>query len=522
MRSRLPHLGGALVICLLAALGLGACKGGEGDGLAAIAPPDSPLFVEVGIDPEGEQAEAFTSFVERVAGIRDVRAEVIAALDRELAADGTDITFEEDIEPWLGDRAGVFVRSFEPSEVAGGVPDFAAAVEVSDADAAQSFLDQAAASVETLPETRSYGGHDYRYAPADGGVAVGLIDDKLVVGTESSFMVAVDAAEGESLVDSEEYRGMTDALSDERLVTAFVNPGAALDAAIREEGEIDRSEERLLRPLLGGPLANSAAAGIVAAEDSVSLETTAFGSAEDAGPGSLLIESLPAESWLAVAAPELGTMLAGVLDQVEHRGLPGAGAIRRRLRRQIGIDLRGDLVRWLGGAALFVEGTGFPGVTAGLIAETSDVDGPRRLLHRVEAIAERDSGLRSSGPPEGAGYGFSLGVPSLGGGVEAGVVGDRLVAVAGGTLAQALAPERTLAEDERFEAAVEALGEGFDPNAYLYLPSLLELAERGGAAEDPDFAAALPHLERFEAAVSGMRTEGEEAVTRWTLTLDAE
>lgn len=521
MRRRLPNLGGSLPLALVACLALGACGSDGPDDLASYAPPDAPLFAQVAIDPDSEQTEALTDFAERVSGVDDPLAALRQELDQALAEGETGLDFEEDVEPWLGDHAAVFVRSFEPSAVADGVPDFAAIVEVDDADDARSFLDRAAANESPAPERRSYDGHDYLFDPEDGGVAVGLVDDGLVVGTESAFMVAVDASEGESLAESSEYADRTGALSDDRVATAFFEPGPALEAAIAN-GELKAAKRRLLQPLLSGPLAAPFASGLSADDGSLSLEVAATAAEDELGAAAPMIESLPSGSWLAVAAPDLGATLARILDQVEKGGLPGARAVRQRLRAQTGIDLHGDLLAWLGGASLFVEGTGVPGLTAGLIAETYDARGPRRLLARARELIVRRSGLRSSGPPGGAAYGFSVGIPSLGGGAEAGVVGGRLVAVFGGTVAEALEPERTLADDERFAAAAEALGDEFDPNLYLHLPSLLDVAERGGASDDPDYVAAAPYLSRLEALLSGTRLAEEQVVSRWTLTLARE
>jgi hypothetical protein len=517
LRRRLAQLAGSLIL----AVSLAACGGDDDEnGLAALAPPDAPLFVEVSIEPEGEQSTAVLDLVARVSGIEDPLAALRSELDAELSGWGSELTFTEDVEPWLGDRAGVFVRTFEPSEVARGAPDFGLVLEVDDAGAARDFVDRIAGDDNWSPESRSYGGFDYLFDPEDGG-AVGLVDDRLVVATESSFIVAADATEGESLAESEEYRERTELLEAERFATVFIDPAAAIEAAIAA-GEIERSDRRMLQPLLGGMLSSTVAAGVIGGEDSLSVEVAAIVADADADEfesESPLIESLPAGSWLAIAAPQLGTMLSRVLDQVEHGGLPGARGIRARVRARTGIDLDGDLVDWLGGAAFFVEGTGVPGVTAGLIAETTDVEGPRRLLERAREAAERDSGLTSSGPPDGAVYGFSIGIPSLGGGAEAGVVDGRLVAVFGGTVSQTLEAEQTLADDSRFTEAADALGDDVEPGFYLDLPSLFDVAESGGAADDPSYVAARPYLERLGSLLGGTRVEGSQALSRWTLTV---
>ena len=235
--------------------------------------------------------------------------------------------------------------------------------------------------------------------------------------------------------------------------------------------------------------------------------------------GSVISAISPAGSWFAVGAPEAGDALARFLDQLANGGLPGAGSIRKAVREATGFDPRPGSLDWLGDASAFVEGTSAPGFTAGLIAEITDPTGPRKLLERVQTLAERDSGLRSAAPPEGADYGFSLGVPSLGGGAEAGVIDDHLVAVLGGTVAQALDPESELGDDPRSQEAVEALGDDFPPARFVHLPSFFEVAEQGGSAADPDYRAALPYLEAFESLAAGSGVDDELALTRVIVSL---
>jgi hypothetical protein len=516
------NLGGralALVISLavVAALALAGCGNDDDADPATLAPPDAPLYAEVTLRPEGEQADAIESFAERVGGIDDPAAAIEAELDAALGDDGLDATYADDIEPWLGDRGALFVRSFEGLEADGMVPEAAVLVEVTDTDAAGEFVDLAlAAEPAGEVEERSYRGFAYRL---DEGTAVGLIGDFLAFGPEDAFKVAVDASEGESLAESEDYTRQTEALADGLLASAYLEPGAAIEAALASE-DLDPAGARLLEPLLAGPLSEPMALGLTATPEAASLDlVSTLDGDEDASTDSSLIESLPAGSWFAVGAPDVGAALGRVLDEVANAGLPGAASIRREIRDATGLDLRGDSLRWLGDASAFVEGVSAPGFTAGLIAEISDPDAPRKLLERAQALAERDSGFRSAAPPEGADYGFSLGVPSLGGGAEAGVLGDRLVAVLGGTAAQALDPESELGDDPGYRTAAESLGEGFPAGLYLDLPTFLEVAEQGGSAADPDFQAARPYLEAFESLVAGSRVDDGLVVTRLTVSL---
>ena len=106
---------------MIAAL-IGGCGSDESSsaGLASLAPPDAPLFIQGVIRPDGEQAEAIDSFAERVGQTDDPGADVIAAVDELFASNGVYITYSDDIEPWLGEHGAVFVSSFKPQ--ASGTP----------------------------------------------------------------------------------------------------------------------------------------------------------------------------------------------------------------------------------------------------------------------------------------------------------------------------------------------------------------------------------------------------------------
>ena len=324
------------------------------------------------------------------------------------------MNFADDVEPWLGDEVGVFVRSFEADPPTGVTPDFAAMVEVDDADAARGFLQRLADADPAQEQERSYEGTDYLASPS-GDFAAGVVDDyALVVGTEMSFKLAVDAAGGESLSESEEYTSRADELPDDPLATAFFEP-AALVAAAEEAGGVPPRATKAVEPLLAGALSQPVEVTLSATDDSASIDLAASSeSAEDVGTGSVLLDGLPADSWFAAAIPDLGPTLQRTVDQLSKGGLPGAGMLERQIRETTGIDLRADLLSWLGDAALFVQGTAPPAFSAGLIAQTSDPQAPRSLLNATQSLVEHGSGLRSTGPPEGAEYGFSIGLPGLG------------------------------------------------------------------------------------------------------------
>ena len=520
--ARVPPLLGArrhrllAILPVIAAL-IGGCGSDDSSsaGLASLAPPDAPLFVQGVIRPDGDQEEAIDSFAERVGQVDDPAADAVAAVDELFASNGVDINFADDIEPWLGEHGAAFVSSFKPR--ASGTPDFAAMVEVTDADAARSFLQRVLDQDPAPDQKRTY--RDTQYFSSGGGFAAGVINDQaLVIGTETAFKVAVDSAAGESLSESEEYTDRVDVLPDGALVTAFFEPASTIEAAIASEG-LDPAQAQALEPLLGGPLSQPVAASLSATPDAASLDIAAMvDSGSSLSTESSLLTGLPGGSWFAIAVPDLGETLGRSLDQLSSSGLPGAGQLQRRLHAATGLDVGDDVFSWLGDAAAFVQGTGVPGFSAGLIAQTSDPEAPRALLEVGRRLAERESGLRSSGPPEGADYGFSIGIPGVGGGAEAGVVGDELVAVIGATASQALEPDETLGDDEDFQDAIDRLGDDYAPSLYVDLPSFFTVAEAGSDG-DVDYEALRPYLEAFATVVAGSNVDGELAHSRLTVSL---
>jgi hypothetical protein len=511
LRARLAQLACACVLVTSAVLA--ACGGDDDADLAAMVPPDVPLYGEAVLRPDDDQREAIESLTSRVAGIDDPGGQIVAALDESLAEEPGGLTYEDDIEPWLGDRLAFFVRSFEGN---GAEPDGAALIEVGDADAAQDFIDRAAEADPEFPGTESsYRGNDYLLD--EGDFAVGLVDDVLVAGTEEAFKVVVDAGDGESLAESEDYQQRNDPLDEDALGFVYLDLTAAVEGAVAA-GTVDPQDARLAQRLLSGPFAEAFTLSVSATEDSATVDAVTAVDGVDAALSGDMLDGLPAGSWLAAAVPDLGPMLQRWVDEIAHSGLPGAGSFEDQVEAESGLNLSRDVFDWLGGAAVFVRGTEVPGLAAGLIAETSTPQGPRKLVELVQEIAEADSGLRSAAPPEGTDYGFSLGLPGLGGGAEVGVTGDSLVAAFGTTVGQVLDPDETLAEDERFQAVRDRLGDDFAPWLYLDIQDAYKVGELDPTPE-PGYEQARAYVEQLGSFIAGTRVDDELLVSRLILTL---
>ena len=77
------------------------------------------MFVEGSIRPEGDLKESIDSVLERFPDGDQVGDELIKTIDESAREDGQDFTYEDDIEPWLGERAAFYATSFEVNPTSG-------------------------------------------------------------------------------------------------------------------------------------------------------------------------------------------------------------------------------------------------------------------------------------------------------------------------------------------------------------------------------------------------------------------
>ncbi|MFL5871252.1 MAG: DUF3352 domain-containing protein [Solirubrobacterales bacterium] len=503
-------IGAAAVAAAVAFAGCGS-DGDHAMGLASLAPPDVPLYAEAAIRPEGSQADAVSSIVERVAGSTAPLDRLNGKLDQSMAGAGLALTYEHDIEPWIGRRVAVFVRSFRPATPS-GIPDLAVEVEAEDADAANAFL--ARAIGPAIAVKSSYSGVDY-YSVRSENLDIGVIGDAVVFGTDAAFKLAVDTSNGESLADSSEYTDRVSSLPEDALGTVFLDPGSVIEAAAAANPDSAR-DLRMLKPLLAGPLSAPIAASLSATGDTATIDLAALvDGADGLAEESPALADLPAGAWFAAAVPGLGPALARTADEFSKSGMPGAGAVAAWLKRETGLDLNQDVLSWLHGAAGFVSGTSERDLELGAIANSTDPDSPRALVEALRRLAEAD-GHASAGPaPEGADYGFTL----KGGKLSVGMVGSQLVAALRGSLDEVLQPPSTLADDQNYSSARAALGEDFTPLAYAGLQSFIVVAEKSGAGDDPDFRAVRPYLDALRYMIAGTRIDDGTAVSRLVIGL---
>jgi len=490
MRVRLV----SFLVAAFAALAAAGC-GGSGDGgtdPASVAPAGTPLYVEATIGPDAETAEAVDALAETIAGVADLGELVISELDFDRPVD-----FASEVEPWLGERAGLFPREYDGDDFVG----YNFAIQVTDAAAAREFV---AEQLEGGDEAKqvTYEGVEFAIDPED-GAAVGVFDGLLVLADDrQGFEEAVDAAAGDSLA------------GDDAFADLYVDVGALIE----DSGEpIDPDAQVFLDAIGLEPGEATLAASLIPSTDSFELDvsTDLTGENPSAGDVSELLGSLPASSVAAFATPELGAAFGELVDRIDENGIEGEvppDQFKDALK-VAGIDVEA-IGGAVGAGAVFVE-DGRGGPSGGLVLEATDPEEAADAVADVGAfLGEVEAGVIG---PAGEGLtGFSLRSPDLGEKPLIVAGDDDRVVVAYGFEAAVRALDgggETLADDPGFQAAAEALGET-PISAYVEGPPALRLVGTLVDPGDDDFEDARPYLEKVDYIALGTGADGNRSTAK--------
>lgn len=513
----------ALAGALALALGLAACGGDDVADLTELAPAGSLAYGEAVVKPEGNRKDTVEAILERFPRGEEAGERLIEAIDSELADEG--LTYEEDIEPWLGERvAGVLIAI-------GAQPEFAVLAESTDDGAAQELIDKAAEREDGVSE-REHGGVSYL---SDGETATAVIKGALVIASESGITDVIDAADGESLAGEEAFADLADT-DDEVFGFAWVNPDGLLDVATAgiatQDLGLDPEEVRGQLERLGLSDEEPLVARLTAGEDFSAVEVSyeradGAGSAGDGeSPG--LLGEMPEDSLLALGIAEafFDAQTEGILAGLEL-GAAGEGGVSAdealdEVERELGFDVRGA-VEGLGGGGAFLRGRGLTDIGAGLALQVTDRDAVERALTALEAQVSEGDGTAGALSPDLAGEadGFSIlpaGVPFP---ITVALTDDRLAIAFGPDAAQRLLdPEDTLEGSDRLADAREAL-DGLEPALLVDVTSIVGLAETFGLSADPDFQEARPYLTAFRELLAGSGSEGGRKRARFAVSFSA-
>jgi hypothetical protein len=247
------------------------------------------------------------------------------------------------------------------------------------------------------------------------------------------------------------------------------------------------------------------------------LDSAAFGngSRPTGASGADALAALPGDAWLGAGIGEVGQTVNGFLDRVSAKGgLAGVGlqAALGQAQQSLGLDIRRDLLSWMGDAGIYVAGTSDSDRRAALVITSKDPAASQRAVRALEALARRSGDvtpLKVAGVDEG----FAVRRGHSKDEVLVASGGNRFVVALGrGALTEALASGGArLGDAASFRAAAAKLESGVQPSFFLDVQQLSRTAAANGG--DHGHARELrEYLGAFGAVVGGSRHDGD--VTR--------
>lgn len=360
-----PALLIALAIVAALVIGGGAWAatrmlGGGGDQPASALPEETAAYVRLDINPQVGQKIAAVRFFEgldddvletlRDEDIRAKAFEWMAEEDEAFAA----INYEEDIEPWLGDRLALGLVPNGSDE-----PYFGIALQVKDEEAADEGL-------TTLQE-----------AAADSGEASEGLDwyfhgDYVVLTTAGAVDTLQEMTEAGTLADKNTFGEDMDALGDEGVLSAWVDaePLADLAGSSMAEESLDSAAGMDPSGALGSmagtsQLAEQMATGRFAAalrfsEDSIELSGVTRGMdgmGVDGGDSGHLILDLP-EDTVGAFSLEHGDQFVAQGYEMLKAQAPEEAAEAEAQAAQAGFALPEDIQTLVGSSLVLSVGPG--------------------------------------------------------------------------------------------------------------------------------------------------------------------
>jgi hypothetical protein len=500
---RVPALLLTMLALVVAAFsGCGKSASPASSSAASLAPANAAVYGEATLDPSGDQEQALKQLLAKFPGGDAVGGKLQETIERALDESDAPISYEDDVKPWLGDEAAVFVGDFglgfKPRDV--GV--------LLATDDASKALD-AVKKVEPKSRDASYEGHDYLSFDDHGTtIAAGVLDDWLVLGTVEGFKAAVTASQGEGLQGTDRYEHALEGADPDRLGLVYADPKALAQLVSQAPGGAQALES--LKGSLDQPLVVTLSVDADGAEIATQTPASSASSLGSFfGKGSDLVGDVPADSWLAFGQPDLGKTLDASLDGLAKQ-LGGREAIDRQVRGVSGLGLD-DVTGWMGDFSIFVRGDGVSELNGALVVETTDEDASSRTLKALERLA-RSAGDGTRVLPLGIpGDGFALASSDVPQRVYAFGRDDHVVIAYGEAAARdALDASDRLSDSSGFKAAESSLGDGYDVSSWISVPPILKLVDSTGAGSDGDWAQVERYLEPLGALLVGGKQDGDE------------
>jgi hypothetical protein len=508
-------LAASIAAALAAAGGVAGCASSSGAGggtdPASLVPARAALYAEAVVRPDAARAGGAEAALARILRTGDVPGTLSEMFDRAAREHG--VRFAQDIEPWLGDRAAVAALS-----VGGPQKDAVLVAASRDDEKARAAL----AKIVSGGAQRAYRDVEYRVDDKQ-HTAGAVFGSSLVLGTEEGLKAAVDASKGSALAEADALKKGRETVTQDRVGFVYLDVAGLVRGTLSSAGGAAAQAAPFLEPVTRA-LPSTIAVGLEAQADLLRLDGAAFGNGggpQPAGSGADALAALPGDAWLGVGIGELGQTVNGFLDRVSSGGgiaAIGLDALLRQAGQSAGLDIRRDLLAWMGDAGIFASGASGDQMGGALVVTSKDPAATRSAVRRLATLAQSTGGrsvdpLRADGVDEGfavRGRGDSPDILVVAG-------GDRFVVAAGrAALQDALKPAGSLTDSPTFRDVAGKLGAGVRPSFFVDLEKLRSIAGSSGSGGSDRKSR---HLEAFGAVAGGTKRDGDITRTQAVATL---
>jgi hypothetical protein len=497
------------VLAAVAAIAVAGCGSSSSDSSssdpASFAAPGSLVFVEGKLKPSGELKSNTDAVAQTIAGVDNLGEFVVEELESSASDDGEPFDYATEVEPWLGEKAGVAFEGLEDGDLAKPL----IAIDTTDTAATQEFIDTQSGESKDPYKDASYEGIDFKVGGSE-DQAIGVVDDSLLIAEgEAGFKAAVDASQGESLADEARFSDAISAASDGSLADAYVDVGGLID----ESGDsIDPQAQEVLQSAGIDPSEATAVASVVPGADQVEIDLSSDLGGEEAPSGdvSKLLGTLPGDSFAAFAVSGFGDQLEEAIDSLDAAGIPGSlppHQLKSTLNAA-GIDLD-KIAASLDDAAVFAQGNSESSLGGALVL-TSGSDEAAKTVANIGVLLRNAQTPGVTAVTSGGASGFSVRSPELGDKPLVVVAKGERVAIGYGLppALQGLAGEggETLADQPSYKEAVDSLGDT-PISAFVNGPAALRLADSLVPNDEDEFQEAKPYLKKISYIGIGTGTD---------------
>jgi hypothetical protein len=487
---------------------------------SAYVPADAAFYVEWRAIPSEAQDAALREILARfpIPGFeadRPLVDQLTDMLDEELASEGLDVSWSEDVAPWFDGRVAMAITDTaaldaptDPMDVPSDAPSHLPSgvllmVGVRDADAARVAVDRLVdASGGSEPTSTEHSGVTiWTLADEETNGSYAITTDSLIFGRSGEdIAAAIDSRDVGSggLGANEEIGRLTAALPQDWLVLAVAN-GEAMLAQVGAELETQAPEMTALFELMGDQSLTSVTAISAFTDrlivDAASTAPTGDFAVENSERG--LAGQVPDDALFFADGGNVGPPLARFVEALRAAlgDAPEVSEGVEQLEAALGAELH-ELVAWIDDAAI-VGGWDGEQPYGGLILIPSDADEARRRIDSLLTVAhlatlDPSSGIAISEETVSGTEVTTIGFELPGVGLDSGAfapslalqvaVGDARVVIGLGdrfvrTVLELDAAE-SLGADERYAATITDLGG--DENvatAWVDLAGIREAAE---------------------------------------------